>query len=68
MTGNDGDRLVALDDGTGRGLVIDRLVNRIFEAFRVGANRIGELEWQVDQSVTLTVRRLEPVDEYNGGQ
>lgn len=68
MTGNDGDRLVALDDGAGRGIVIDRLVTRIFGAFRVGANRIGELVWQAGQSATLAVRQLEPVDEYNGGQ
>jgi hypothetical protein len=68
VTGNDGDRLVALDDGKGRGLAINRLVNQTFEAFRVGDNRFGEFEWQADQSVAPTVRRLEPIDEYNGEQ
>ena len=68
MTGNGVDRLVALDDGKGCGRVVNRLVNQSIEAFRIGANRFGELEGQADQRIALTVRRLELIDEYNGGQ
>jgi hypothetical protein len=35
--------LWGLDDGEGRGLVIDRIVERIVKALRVGVDRVGEL-------------------------
>lgn len=51
----------------GRGLIIDQLVNRNSKAFLVGGNRFGELKWQANQSVATTIRRLESVDDNNGG-
>jgi hypothetical protein len=46
----------------------DHPLDRRNNALRVGINQFGKLVSQADQRVTLTLRRLEPVDKYNGGQ